>query len=161
MNLNSKHIIISEKNKLAAVYNIKKLKELHIFHRSYQIGNIYIGTIDTVLKNIEAAFVRLSYYDKNGFLHLASISNFKEKILEKTHVKKKILVQIIKEPTSSKGPTLSTNIGIIGTYIILLPFESSIKISKKHIKKANIKIKSRSIGWLWCSFWYKRMEFHT
>jgi ribonuclease E len=133
MNLNSKHIIISEKNKLAAVYNIKKLKELHIFHRSYQIGNIYIGTIDTILNNIEAAFIKLSYYDKNGFLHVASISNFKEKIPEKTHVKKKILVQIIKEPTSSKGPTLSTNIGIIGTYIILLPFESSIKVSKNII----------------------------
>ncbi len=130
MNLNSKHLIISEKNKLAAVYNLKQLKELYIFHRTYQIGSIYIGIIDTLVKNIEAAFIKLSSYDKNGFLHVTPLLNFKQEGVEKTTLKKKILVQIIKEPTSTKGPSLSTNIGLIGTYIILLPFESSIKLSK-------------------------------
>ena len=130
MSLNSKHLIISEKNKLAAVYNLKTLKEVYVSHRTYQIGSIYIGVIDSLLKNIEAAFIKLSEYDKNGFMHIPPLANFKHEFLEKAKSKKKILVQIIKEPTSTKGPSLSTNIGLIGSYVILLPFESSIKISK-------------------------------
>lgn len=130
MTINSKQIIISEKNKLAAVYNSKILKELHISHRTYQIGSIYIGILDTILKNIQAAFIKLSNSDKNGFLSLNPTINLKQEYIDKPKTKKKILVQIIKEPTSTKGPSLSTNIGLIGNYMILLPFESSIKISK-------------------------------
>lgn len=144
MNINSKQIIISEKNKLAAVYNSKILKELHISHRTYQIGTIYIGIIDTIVKNIQATFIKLSPLDKNGFLPINSNMNLKHEPFEKTKTKKKILVQIIKEPTSSKGPSLSTNIGLIGNYIILLPFESSIKISK-NITDNNEKIYLKGI----------------
>lgn len=130
MTINSKHLIISQKNKLAAVYNLKALKELYISHRTYQIGSIYIGITDSFLKNIEAAFIKLSNYDKNGFMHISSPLNFGREFVEKKKSKRKVLVQIIKEPTSAKGPSLSTNIGLIGSYIILLPFGSCIKVSK-------------------------------
>jgi len=42
-----------------------------------------------------------------------------------------ILVQIAKEPISSKGPRLSCEISIAGRYIVLVPFSNSINISKK------------------------------
>lgn len=131
-NINSKHILISKKNNLAAVYNLKTLKELHFSHNTYQIGSIYIGVIDSILSNIEAAFIKLSPYDKNGFIHINSLTN-KQDLFKNSNQLKQVLIQIIKEPTSGKGPNLSTNIGLIGSYMILLPFESSIKISKKII----------------------------
>jgi ribonuclease G len=42
-----------------------------------------------------------------------------------------VLVQVIKEPISSKGPRLSTEISIAGRYVILMPFSDTINISKK------------------------------
>lgn len=131
-NINSKHILISKKNNLAAIYNLKTLKELHFSHNTYQIGSIYIGIVDSILINIEAAFIKLSSYDKNGFIHMNSLSS-KQDLFKNSNQTKKVLIQIIKEPTSGKGPNLSTNIGLIGSYMILLPFETSIKVSKKII----------------------------
>lgn len=48
--------------------------------------------------------------------------------LKKGH---KILVQIAKEPISSKGPRLSTEISIAGKYFIFVPFLNSVSVSKK------------------------------
>ena len=83
MTINSKHLIISQKNKLAAVYNLKAIKELYISHRTYQIGSIYIGIMDSFLKNIEAAFIKLSNYDKNGFMRVSSPLHFGREFVEK------------------------------------------------------------------------------
>jgi len=43
----------------------------------------------------------------------------------------KILVQIVKEPISTKGPRLSCELSLAGRYIVLVPFSSAISISKK------------------------------
>ncbi len=42
-----------------------------------------------------------------------------------------ILVQILKEPISTKGPRLTCEITIPGRYIVLVPFSNTIGISKK------------------------------
>jgi len=42
-----------------------------------------------------------------------------------------VLVQILKEPISSKGPRLSTEISIAGKYFILVPFLQNVSVSKK------------------------------
>lgn len=42
-----------------------------------------------------------------------------------------LLVQILKEPISTKGPRLSCEITIPGRYMVLTPFSNSIAISKK------------------------------
>jgi len=42
-----------------------------------------------------------------------------------------ILVQIVKEPISTKGPRLSCELSIAGRYIILVPFSNIVNISKK------------------------------
>ncbi len=46
-----------------------------------------------------------------------------------------ILVQVVKEPISSKGPRLSCDISIAGRYVVLVPFASSVNISKKITSK--------------------------
>jgi ribonuclease G len=42
-----------------------------------------------------------------------------------------ILVQILKEPISTKGPRLTCELALPGRYIVLVPFENTIGISKK------------------------------
>jgi ribonuclease G len=42
-----------------------------------------------------------------------------------------ILVQIVKEPISTKGPRLSCELSIAGRYLILVPFSNAVNISKK------------------------------
>ncbi|OYT15866.1 MAG: ribonuclease E/G [Bacteroidetes bacterium 4572_77] len=46
-----------------------------------------------------------------------------------------VLIQIAKEPISSKGPRISTEISFAGRYMVLLPFSNKISISQK-IKSA-------------------------
>lgn len=43
----------------------------------------------------------------------------------------KILVQIVKEPISTKGPRLSCELSLAGRYIVLVPFSNAVSISKK------------------------------
>jgi ribonuclease G len=42
-----------------------------------------------------------------------------------------VLVQIAKEPISSKGPRLSSEITLAGRYIVLVPFSNKVSISQK------------------------------
>jgi ribonuclease G len=42
-----------------------------------------------------------------------------------------LLVQIVKEPISTKGPRISSELSIAGRYIVLVPFSSRISISQK------------------------------
>lgn len=42
-----------------------------------------------------------------------------------------ILVQVVKEPISTKGPRLSCEISLAGRYIVLVPFSNAVNISKK------------------------------
>lgn len=46
-----------------------------------------------------------------------------------------ILVQVVKEPISSKGPRLSCELSLAGRYIVLVPFSNVISVSKKIVNK--------------------------
>ncbi len=66
----------------------------------------------------------------------------------------KILVQVAKEPISSKGPKLSMEVSIPGRYFILVPFISSVTVSKKiesseerlRLKNLTISLKGSNYG---------------
>lgn len=135
MPIQSTQVVISEKNQLSALYNNNKLKELHVSHTSYRIGNVYLGKIESIRININAAFIKLHPIEKNGFIPISNLKLEKSKfntsgILENLEPNANVIVQIVKEPTGSKGPSLTTNIGISGEYVILLPFGEGITISK-------------------------------
>ena len=55
-----------------------------------------------------------------------------------------LLVQIAKEPISSKGPRLTTEISFTGRFIVLIPFSDKISISSK-IKSTEEKIRLRQL----------------
>ncbi len=44
---------------------------------------------------------------------------------------KQIIVQVVKEPISTKGPRLSSELSIAGRYLVLVPFSNANSISKK------------------------------
>ncbi|MDE6237175.1 MAG: ribonuclease E/G, partial [Muribaculaceae bacterium] len=55
-----------------------------------------------------------------------------------------LLVQIAKEPISSKGPRLTTEISFTGRFMVLMPFGDKISISQK-IKSTEEKVRLRQI----------------
>lgn len=57
---------------------------------------------------------------------------------------KKLLVQIAKEPISSKGPRLTTELSFTGRFMVLIPFGNKISISQK-IKSTEEKIRLRQL----------------
>lgn len=57
--------------------------------------------------------------DKNG------------KIADVLKSKQSVLVQIAKEPISTKGPRISSELSIAGRYIVLVPFSDRVSISQK------------------------------
>ncbi len=75
----------------------------------------------------------------NGDASAATLENFKiEPILEKVgnasdvlKVGQPILVQVTKEPISTKGPKLTCDLSIAGRYLVLTPFTNKISISQK------------------------------
>jgi len=59
-----------------------------------------------------------------------------------------MLVQIVKEPISTKGPRISSELSIAGRYIVLVPFSDRISISQKiedKAEKERLKLLVRSI----------------
>ena len=72
-------------------------------------------------------------------LNTASLKNFKKEpnlnkeggINDALKTGELILTQISKEPISTKGPRLTTEISIAGRYMILIPFSDKISISQK------------------------------
>ena len=53
------------------------------------------------------------------------------KITQVLNKNQQILVQVVKEPISTKGPRLSCELSIAGRYLVLVPFSNAVNISKK------------------------------
>jgi ribonuclease G len=117
------------------------------------VGNIYKAKIKTVLPGMQAAFVELGM-EKAAFLHASDIGQMSDggryeadedaeapaEIVRKdrragieTVLKdgQEILVQVIKEPISTKGPRITSEISIAGRYLVLVPDDHLVRVSKK------------------------------
>src|SRR5690606_36765272 len=64
-------------------------------------------------------------------LRLEKDSNKAGKISEVLTRNMLLPVQIAKEPISTKGPRLSSDLSIAGRYVVLVPFSSAVSISKR------------------------------
>lgn len=131
-----KKIIISHFNNIAAILVNNKIQEIIIINNNYQVNDIYIGVVHKIFTSINAAFIKLGQNTKSGFIHVSDMKplkrgKVKNNINEILVINQLVLVQIIKEPTSNKGPRLTTNIHLYGKYIILMPYCNSISISHK------------------------------
>lgn len=83
---------------------------------------------------------------------IPQISKFKLKpdidkhgtITDQLEAGRELLVQIVKEPISTKGPRLTTEISFPGRYMVLIPFSDKISISQK-IKSTEEKLRLRQL----------------
>jgi ribonuclease G len=133
------------------------------------VGDIFLGRVDAVLPGIQAAFVDIGT-DKAGFLH-ASDLNFEDDEPDdddnnngngnggrrhrnrkyppiQDHVKKgqQMLVQVTKEPISTKGPRLTAQISLPGRFLVYMPYASShVGVSRK-IDGRDQRTKLRKMG---------------
>lgn len=152
-------INVESQEKRVAVVEGGVLQEYFIERPSEMtmVGNIYRGVVNSVVSGIGAAFVDIGQ-SKNGFLYvsdmLSSTREFDVLDEEGKHVPRKIpgpkpsdinrlvrekqdvLVQVGKESIGNKGPRLTTHIGIPGRFIVLMPFDHHIGVSKKVIDRA-------------------------
>lgn len=126
----TKKIIISEKDNIAAVLEDNKVCEFFVSKGDVLLGDVYLSRVDNVLPSIEAAFVDVGMSDKMGFIHTDDIMG-KGTLKEKVKPNQKLIVQVIKEPTGHKGPRVTTALSLPGRFLVLLPDEKGINVSKK------------------------------
>nr|QCI03979.1 ribonuclease E [Antithamnionella ternifolia] len=131
-----KKIIISYFNNVAAILQTNKIQEIVVISKTYQVNDIYIGTVQKIFSSINAAFIKLGKYGKSGFIHISDIKPLKRGkscnfITDILSINQLVLVQVIKEPTINKGPRLTADIHLYGRYLVLIPFSNMISISHK------------------------------
>ena len=125
----SKAIVVAERDNIAAVIEDGKVCEFYVHRGDMLLNDVYLATVDNILPSIDAAFVNVGY-DKMGFLH-ADDAIGKGTLKEKLSPKQKIIVQVIKEPVGHKGPRVSTLISLPGRFLVLMPHEAGINVSRK------------------------------
>ena len=85
------------------------------------IGNIYVGKVKNIVKNIDAAFIEI----KKGVLCFLPLSEAEGAIFtnhkdnEKLVVGDELLVQVLKDGVKTKAPVVSTNLNFTGRYFVL------------------------------------------
>jgi ribonuclease G len=136
----SKEILInieSQEKRVALVHD-GRLEEYYIERPEDKtiVGNIYKGKIEAVLASIGGAFVDIGL-PKKGFLYLSEIEYAFEAVETHDSAPKKVekgqevLVQVVKEPFGNKGPRLSCHIGLAGRYLVLLPQDKNVGVSRR------------------------------
>lgn len=132
----NKLIITKQDNQIiSAIYEGNDMVQVNIDHRESIsiLGNIYIGKVKNIVKNINAAFVEIS----GGKMCYLSLEEnlypiyIKPKQTDKLVVGDELLVQISKEDIKTKAPVVTTNINFTGKYVVLIHGRSMIGISSK------------------------------
>ncbi len=150
-------INVVQHEKRVAILENKRIEEFYIERPDYVnlVGNIYKGRVESVLPGMGAAFVELGLA-KNGFLYVSDVvagsasyeklfgEEAAEEDIEKAEKQRglpsisellkkgdDVLIQVVKEPIGTKGARLTTHISIPGRFLVLMPFDNHIGISKR------------------------------
>jgi len=129
--------------------------------REFAVGDIYLGKVKKVVPGLNAAFVDVGYekdaflhYHDLG-PQINSLSKFtrrsltgkqrwglegfeREPDIDKNgsidkvlKTNQNIIVQIAKEPISTKGPRITSELSLAGRFIVMVPFSDRISVSSK------------------------------
>jgi ribonuclease E len=117
-----------------------KLEEFHIESVSREIthGNIYKGVITRIEPSLQAVFVDYGA-ERHGFLQKQEIHrdyfhdtpSGDQSITNIVKRGQEVLVQIVKDPAAQKGAMLTTFISLPGRYMVLMPGNEHLGISRK------------------------------
>jgi len=139
-------IAILEEGRLTELYFEKPENER-------MVGDVYYGRVAKVVKGMQAAFINIGL-KQDAFLHFSDIGdNFKDydTLFEEQPIKgqqprqgrrgenyepllrqgQPILVQVTKEPIANKGARVTTNISLPGRFLVVVPFDNMVGISRK------------------------------
>lgn len=120
------------------------------------VGDIYVGRVEAVQPGIQAAFVDIGT-EKSAFLHASDVvpsdaeedddeddedddddsprnRGRREKAPPIQDVLKKgdtIIVQVSKEPISTKGPRVTAQVSLAGRFLVFMPHASRVGVSRK------------------------------
>lgn len=137
----TKQIVIAERDNIAALLENGKVTEFFVNKGEIFLNDVYLATVDNILPSIEAAFVDVGS-DKMGFLHADDVPG-KGNLKTRLTPKQKLIVQVVKEPTGHKGPRVTTDISLPGRFLVLIPKETGINVSKKIVSnKERARLKS-------------------
>lgn len=125
----AKKIVIAERDNIGALMEGDKVLDLYINRGEVLLGDVYLATVQNILPSIDAAFVDVGV-DKMGFLHAQDIMG-KGALKDKLSPNQKLVVQVVKEPTGHKGPRVTTEISLPGRFLVLMPSEPGINVSRK------------------------------
>jgi ribonuclease G len=150
-------INVTEFETRLAILEDSKLVELLVERPEAErmVGDIYKGVVKTVLPGMQAAFIDLGL-EKSAFLHFSDIGDSKSQLdllyevefgEEEEEPKKKkkqpksiqevlkegqeILVQVTKEPIGTKGSRVTTELSLPGRYVVMVPGEDHVGVSRK------------------------------
>jgi ribonuclease G len=128
---------------------------------SFSVGNMYLGRIKKMMPGLNACFVDVGYEKDAflHYLDLGPQFNSLEKFVKQAlsdrkklpqmhkailpdiekegaiantlKVGQEVIVQITKEPISTKGPRLTSEISFAGRYLVLVPFNDKVSVSQK------------------------------
>lgn len=132
-----KRLLITRRNEqiLSSLFEEQKLIQVNVEDAEKQtmLGNIYVGKVKNIVKNIEAAFVEISqgqmcYLPLNKSRHpIFCGKRGKNGIV----IGDEILVQIEKDAVKTKNLTVTTELQLAGKYVILTHGKNFIGISNK------------------------------
>ncbi len=111
--------------------------------RNSLLGNIYIGKVKNIVKNIRAAFIEI----ENGIQCYYSLSDNKDPIYIKKGSSKdmqagdELLVQVCRENLKSKPPAVSSNLNFTGNYLVLTTGNKSTGMSSKLTQEEKKRLK--------------------
>lgn len=109
-------------------------------HGESYVGNIYKGKVVRVLPGMQAAFVEIGL-ERTGFIHAADMMpEPPEGEVRRTEVPdirtlvregQTLLVQVAKDPISTKGARLTTHLTLSSRYLVYMPNSSHIGVSTR------------------------------
>lgn len=107
------------------------------------LGNIYIGKVQNIVKNIHAAFIEIA----DGIMCYYSLDDKAEPVftnLKKDSVMKigdEVIVQVSKEGMKTKLPSVTSNLNFTGRYLVLTSQRKELGFSGKLNKEEKKRIR--------------------
>lgn len=118
------------------------------------VGCIYKGRVANIVKGTQSAFVDIGIH-KDAYLTLTGVENysndddlkdiFRSPIQDTLKVGQHVVLQILKEPTPTKGPRSTMTLSFTGRYLVFMPKVDHIGVSKR-IQHDRERDRLRSIG---------------
>lgn len=135
----TKETLRGQEYRISALYDSNKkmievLPERISEEQAAILGNIYIGRVENVVKNLNAAFVKISP-EQTCYLPLEDLKHpvFTKKLSEKKTLVAgdELLVQVSREALKTKEPAVTTNLNLTRKYAVLTSGNHRLSVSSK------------------------------